>query len=344
MPDMATPHPRKTFPLRHQRGIADLFSAGHPAVAGRFDQAIDNDVAAAARRRIIGRDFCRLQTSLERCGRSVDELRLKTADDTSVRQAQIIESVSLPNSFRFDNSIASQATRLAVEPVGSEGMQGLRTVTPDEPDGRHCIFVFPDNDTSGVLPAFASHVASVMNAAKIENASVIAAGQGLRPDSAPRPGGRRLSGHGRAPRHSRHSCNPEPAPTERAHRDRQGRPLRPVRDSRRHDPPGARGLTGNRGCRSEAGAFLSEYADVPGSEPDVVAGRDPLPAEHVMAGHGCGDGGGRPGPVVQETQPPGSSCPTWSGRTSTPSRSGPGRTISLSRSRRWAEASHKAPY
>ncbi len=31
--DMATPRPRKTLQLRHQRGIADLFSVGYPAVA-----------------------------------------------------------------------------------------------------------------------------------------------------------------------------------------------------------------------------------------------------------------------------------------------------------------------
>jgi imidazolonepropionase-like amidohydrolase len=31
--DMATPHPEQTLPLRHQDGVADLFSAGYPAVA-----------------------------------------------------------------------------------------------------------------------------------------------------------------------------------------------------------------------------------------------------------------------------------------------------------------------
>jgi hypothetical protein len=262
-----------------------LLSNGHVVTA------IDNDVAAAVRRRILEKDFYWLKNFLERRGRSVDELRLKTADfanplgdgsfpagphtrshqiaagalaesarrgffchdemllfaeallrehpevgnvlpqrfpflildemqDTSVRQAQIIESslpfsrmasvqrvgdpnqaiyedgdtetgtrfpdqarrpVSLPNSFRFDNSIASRANGLAVEPVGSEGLHGLRTVMPNEPDDRHCVFVFPDNDTSQVLSAFASHVASVMDAGEIENGSVIAVGEVHRP-------------------------------------------------------------------------------------------------------------------------------------------------------------------
>jgi DNA helicase II / ATP-dependent DNA helicase PcrA len=258
-----------------------LLSHGHAVTA------IDDDVAAAVRRRIIGKDLYRLQAFLEKRSLSVEGLRLRTADfadplgergfpagphtptyqiaaraltesarqgffchdemllfaeallrehpevanllaqrfpflildemqDTSARQARIIESalpfsrvasvhrvgdpnqaiyedgdaetgqvfpdrsrrqVSLPNSFRFDGSIASRATRLAVEPVGSGGLQGLRPLMPNEPGSRHCIFVFPDDDTSQVLPAFASHVASVMDAAQVEDGSVIAIGE-----------------------------------------------------------------------------------------------------------------------------------------------------------------------
>lgn len=258
---------------------------------GHIVTAIDNEVAAAVRRRNMEGEWYGLQKLLKRNHTSVEELRLMTADfdnplddskfpagphtpsyqtaaralsesarqgffchdemllfaeallqehpeignvlpqrfpflildetqDTSARQANIIESslpfsqvasvqrvgdpnqaiyegkdtetdsrfpdqarlqVSLPNSFRFDNSIASRANALAVEPVGLKGLQGLRTPKPDEPDGRHCIFIFPDNDPSQVLPAFAAHVASVMDAAKIENGSVIAVGEVHRP-------------------------------------------------------------------------------------------------------------------------------------------------------------------
>jgi DNA helicase II / ATP-dependent DNA helicase PcrA len=86
-------------------------------------------------------------------------------------------SVSLPNSFRFDSSIASHATRLAAEPVGPGGLQGVRVPSPDEPTDRHLIFVFPDDDTSQVVTAFATHVASVMDAVQAERGSVVAIGE-----------------------------------------------------------------------------------------------------------------------------------------------------------------------
>ncbi len=260
-----------------------LLSHGHAVTA------VDNDITAAVRRRIMGNDFYKLRVLLERNNRSVEGLRLKTADfadplgdnpgfpagrhtptyqaaaralggaarqgyfchdemlllgeallqehpevssilshrfpivlldemqDTSARQAQIIETalppsrlasvqrvgdpnqaifedddaegsrasfphparqpVSLPNSFRFDSSIASHAARLAVEPAGPEGLQGVRVPSPDEPTDRHLILVFPSDDTSQVIPAFAAHVASVMDAAQVEEGSVVAIGE-----------------------------------------------------------------------------------------------------------------------------------------------------------------------
>jgi hypothetical protein len=266
-------------------GTPWLLSHGHAVTA------IDDEVAAAVRRRLIGTDLYKLRSFLEIRKRSVDGLRLRTADfadplgepfgdrgfpagrhaptyqaaaralgesarqgffchdemllfaeallrehpevagalsrrfpflildetqDTSARQANIIESalpfsrlasvqrvgdpnqaiyddddaedgqafpdpsrrqLSLPNSFRFDASIASRAARLAVEPAGPGGLQGLRLVTPSEPESRHCVLIFPDDDTSQVIPAFASHVASVMDAAHVEDGTVIAVGE-----------------------------------------------------------------------------------------------------------------------------------------------------------------------
>jgi DNA helicase II / ATP-dependent DNA helicase PcrA len=259
-----------------------LLSHGHAVTA------VDNDITAAVRRRIMGIDFYKLRSFLERRNLSVEGLRIGTADfadplgdsgfpagphtptyqiaaralgeaarqgyfchdemlllgeallqehpevaiilshrfpfvlldemqDTSVRQAQIIETalpafrlasvqrvgdpnqaifedndaelnlasfpdrarqpVSLPNSFRFDSSIASHATRLAVEPAGPEGLQGVRVLSPDEPTDRHLILVFPSHDTSQVIPAFAEHVASVMDAVQAEGGSVVAIGE-----------------------------------------------------------------------------------------------------------------------------------------------------------------------
>jgi hypothetical protein len=259
-----------------------LLSHGHSVAA------IDNEITAAVRRRIMGNDFHKLRVFLEKKKLSVEGLRLATMNfadplegagfpagpntrtyqiairalgeaarqgyfchdemlllaeallqehpevasilsrrfpfvlldemqDTSARQEQIIETalppsrlacvqrvgdpnqaifededtaagspafpdparqpVSLPNSFRFDNSIASHATRLAVEPAGPEGLQGVRVPSSDEPTDRHLIFVFPIDDTSRVIPAFAAHVAAVMDAAQVERGSVIAIGE-----------------------------------------------------------------------------------------------------------------------------------------------------------------------
>ena len=88
--------------------------------------------------------------------------------------------IVLPDSFRFDSSIASRASGLAVNPLKPDGLQGVRAVAPCEPLGRHVIFVFPDNDPARVIPEYAAHVARVMEAmepARPGNGSVIAIGE-----------------------------------------------------------------------------------------------------------------------------------------------------------------------
>ena len=85
--------------------------------------------------------------------------------------------LGLPDSFRFDSSIASHATRLAVKPVGPSGLRGVRVQSPGESDDRNLIFAFPGDDTSRVIPAFAAHAAAVMDAAQVENGSVVAIGE-----------------------------------------------------------------------------------------------------------------------------------------------------------------------
>lgn len=88
--------------------------------------------------------------------------------------------IILPDSFRFDSSIASRASGLAVNPLKPDGLQGVRAVSSCEPPGRHVIFVFPDNDPARVIPEYAAHVARVMEAmepARPGNGSVIAIGE-----------------------------------------------------------------------------------------------------------------------------------------------------------------------
>jgi DNA helicase II / ATP-dependent DNA helicase PcrA len=145
-------------------------------------------------------------------------------------------NLSLPKSYRFDSSIASRASRLAVTPILPHGLQGTRVCGPYEPDDRHVIFVFPDRDPSQVIPAYAAHVLTVMKAAEVDDASVIAIGEvhrikeevvaghphfpasvshywsGYQPDAAfktPRP--KKLVNHVRAARALMADCRPAEA-------------------------------------------------------------------------------------------------------------------------------------
>jgi DNA helicase II / ATP-dependent DNA helicase PcrA len=275
-----------------------LLSHGHAVTT------IDNDITAAVRRRIMGKDFYKLNSFLKQKNRLVESLRLKTADfsdplgdsgfpagrqtptykiaaqalsaaalqgyfchdemlllgeallrehpevtdilpcrfpfvlldemqDTSARQVQIIKSalppsrlvclqrvgdpnqaifedqdtaqgslafpdparrsIGLANSFRFDSSIAALATGLAVDPVEPDGLRGMRLPSPTEPPERHVLFAFPDDDTSQVIPTFAAHVATVMDAAQVDGGSVVAIGEvhqtreGIKPGDAKFP-------------------------------------------------------------------------------------------------------------------------------------------------------------
>ncbi len=85
--------------------------------------------------------------------------------------------VGLPNCFRFDSSIASHAAGLAVQSVGPVGLHGMRVPSPQEPADRHLIFVLPEDDTSQVIPTFAAHVATIMDAAQVDGGSVVAIGE-----------------------------------------------------------------------------------------------------------------------------------------------------------------------
>lgn len=250
--------------------------------------AIDDDVAAAVRRQLMGKGYFQLERFLKAKYKSVEDLRLTSSDfsdplassgfpanrntqsfktaatalgesarqgyfrhdemllfgeaairekaalkgvfahrfpfvlldemqDTSARQANIIDSVlppsyavcvqrvgdpnqaifdeaadvdssprfphpdrrtiGLPNSFRFDDSIAVRAERLAVHGVEPDGLRGTRVPSVDEPADRHVIFAFPDSDPSGVIRAFASHVATVMDAARVDTGTAVAIGE-----------------------------------------------------------------------------------------------------------------------------------------------------------------------
>lgn len=84
--------------------------------------------------------------------------------------------LSIPNSFRFGPSLAALASPLAFAPVQPAGLCGVgpRVVPGLEPG--HTIFLFPDNDVSGVLDAFGRHVLGALPADVIRTAAVTAVG------------------------------------------------------------------------------------------------------------------------------------------------------------------------
>lgn len=65
--------------------------------------------------------------------------------------------LSISNSFRFNATISKIANGFAYYPVNPSGLIGVRKTGEDETIS-HTIFVFPDNDTSGVLDAYGFHL------------------------------------------------------------------------------------------------------------------------------------------------------------------------------------------
>ena len=72
--------------------------------------------------------------------------------------------IEIPNSYRFGNKIAVLASPFAVRPVGNGGLTGIGPKlanTPAQTD-KHAVFVFPNDDTKGVLEAYGKHALSVL--------------------------------------------------------------------------------------------------------------------------------------------------------------------------------------
>jgi len=87
-----------------------------------------------------------------------------------------VQTLSLDNSYRFDDSIAKLVNGLAVSPVLPDGLRGVAKPQRKIHQGAHKIFVFPDDDPSGVLDAFGKHVVSVLPPERIAGAKVCAVG------------------------------------------------------------------------------------------------------------------------------------------------------------------------
>lgn len=84
--------------------------------------------------------------------------------------------VGIANSFRFDATIAALATPFAYLPVQPTGLNGARVTEVPGQGLPHSIFVFPDNDASGVLDAFGRHVLATLPPALIGTSAITAIG------------------------------------------------------------------------------------------------------------------------------------------------------------------------
>ena len=84
-------------------------------------------------------------------------------------------TTDMPDSFRFDQSIADLANPLAVDPQGLRGLRGSGV------EGRHVVFLF-DEDTIGfALPRYAHHLTEVFSASKLREGQFTAIGGVHRP-------------------------------------------------------------------------------------------------------------------------------------------------------------------
>lgn len=108
------------------------------------------------------------------------------ADDTFPVDGEL----QIPNSFRFGVDIAKFSSPLAVNPIGDNGLVGIRREDAAEAEGPpiHTIFVFPDNATDGVLDAFGRHVIEVLPPKLCEAGKITAVGGRHRADEPAKPG------------------------------------------------------------------------------------------------------------------------------------------------------------
>ncbi|MCF7202521.1 UvrD-helicase domain-containing protein [Pseudomonas oligotrophica] len=85
-------------------------------------------------------------------------------------------SIAIADSFRFDGSIASLACRFAYTPILPTGLQGKRASEAQAAPIPHTVFVFPDDDATGVLSAYGELVLQHVPSDVIASCAVSALG------------------------------------------------------------------------------------------------------------------------------------------------------------------------
>ncbi|MEO5716254.1 MAG: UvrD-helicase domain-containing protein [Luteolibacter sp.] len=162
--------------------LAEAMLTQHPALASvlahRFPFVLVDEMQDTSEqqdsflRRIFPRDSD--SVCIQRVGDPNQAIFEEMAPNTTDPFPDPQRCIHISNSFRFDSSIATIASGFARSPIKPTGLQGLRLVEASALD--HRIFLFPDDDTSGVLPAFGRHVITSLPAGQIGGALVTAVG------------------------------------------------------------------------------------------------------------------------------------------------------------------------
>lgn len=86
--------------------------------------------------------------------------------------------LSIPNSHRFGPQIAALASPFAVTPVGTTGLCGIgpKAMAGEPAACAHAIFIFPGNNTAGVLDAYGKHVLTIFDNGALMDGVVTAVG------------------------------------------------------------------------------------------------------------------------------------------------------------------------
>lgn len=86
--------------------------------------------------------------------------------------------LDIPNSHRFGPGIAALASPFAVTPVGAGGLCsiGPKAIAGTSATCPHAIFIFPDDDPTGVLDAYGKHVLTVFDDSALARGTVTAVG------------------------------------------------------------------------------------------------------------------------------------------------------------------------
>lgn len=169
-------------------------SAVTTALRNRFpvllvDEAQDNSETQSAMLRSI---FAEERTSIirQRFGDSNQAIynSVQGKDATTDRFPDIARRRDLPSSFRFDQTIASLADPLGVDPCGLEGCGPKTTQIGSQSKHCHTIFLFDENSVANVLDAYAALLLETFSDRALRDGRFTAVGLTHRPRANQRPG------------------------------------------------------------------------------------------------------------------------------------------------------------